>query len=264
MKKEGGEAVKERITMTQKEAKAILDSVIEAETPEKASADLSSMMPTRKHLSKWLGQIGRNQDVRLGKGLDFRRYLGAVVNKLRFHTHSDVNDVTNEENKDMQTKRVKPTVLVKRSKAGSKTSASEDRPSNRAASTKGENPTGESQREKSEPKTASSAKYSKNQDDGDSPEAQRVPRLSRVQEYALKNLLVYADCAVQKDEWGVFDVLARNFDNNGSISYWLNKVGFDHLTKHGKGKDIVDFIRKVSFGVFKDMQKNVGKPIARW
>jgi hypothetical protein len=88
--------------------------------------------------------------------------------------------------------------------------------------------------------------------------------VSRNQQYAIRNLIVFADCAVQKDESGVFDTLARNFDSNGFLSYFLSKSGYGHLTPYGKGRDLIDYIRKVAHEIHRDMKKSIGKPIPRW
>ncbi len=90
------------------------------------------------------------------------------------------------------------------------------------------------------------------------------PAMSRVQEYALKSLLTYADCAVQKNESGIFDVLARNFEDKPLLNFWLWKVGYGHFSKLGRSKDLVDLIRIISREIHRDMKQNVGKPVARW
>ena len=88
--------------------------------------------------------------------------------------------------------------------------------------------------------------------------------VSRNQRSAIRTMLVFVDCVVQKDESGVFDTLARNFDSNGFLSYFLNKIGYAHLTPYGKGRDLIDYIRKVAHEIHRDMKKSIGKPIARW
>ena len=88
--------------------------------------------------------------------------------------------------------------------------------------------------------------------------------MSRVQEYALKSLLTYADCAIQKNESGIFDVLARNFEDKPLLNFWLWKVGYAGLSKHARNKDLLDSIRIISREIYRDMRQNVGKPVARW
>ncbi|MGO9121111.1 MAG: hypothetical protein ACLQPD_26300 [Desulfomonilaceae bacterium] len=90
-----------------------------------------------------------------------------------------------------------------------------------------------------------------------------APAMSLSQKYTLLSIQTFADCAVQKSPDEIFDVLARNFADNGALSFWLHKVGHGHLTTYAKGHDIVDYIRKTSHELFKAM-KYVGKPIARW
>ena len=87
--------------------------------------------------------------------------------------------------------------------------------------------------------------------------------MSLAQKYTLLSIQTFADCVVQQSPDGIFDVLARNFGDNGALSFWLHKVGHGHLTTYAKGHDIVDYIRKTSHELFKAM-KDVGKPIARW
>jgi len=58
--------------------------------------------------------------------------------------------------------------------------------------------------------------------------------------------------------------LARNFADKPMLNFWLWKVGYAHLSKHGKNKDLVDFIRVLSREIHRDMKETVGKPIPRW
>ncbi len=90
------------------------------------------------------------------------------------------------------------------------------------------------------------------------------PAMSRLQDNFLKSLHVFADCVVQPNASGVFDTLARNFADKPMLNYWLFKVGYGHLSKYIRNKDIVDSIRKVAYELHRDMKKTVGKPIARW
>lgn len=91
----------------------------------------------------------------------------------------------------------------------------------------------------------------------------QAPIMSLVQKYNIASILTFADCAVQKSPDGIFDVLARNFIDNGMLSFWLNKVNYGPLTAYSKGHDLVDYIRKVSHELFKAM-KDIDKPVARW
>jgi hypothetical protein len=91
----------------------------------------------------------------------------------------------------------------------------------------------------------------------------QAPSMSLSQKYTLLSIQTFADCAVQQSPDGIFDVLARNFADNGNLSYFLQKVGYGHLTSYARGHDIVDYVRKTSHELFKAM-KDVGKPIARW
>lgn len=86
----------------------------------------------------------------------------------------------------------------------------------------------------------------------------------RLQDHCFRNLLVFADCAVQADRCGVFDVLARNFDNHGTLSDWLNKVGYSGMSGYARGRDLIDYIRIVAHEIHEDMKKSIGKPVARW
>ena len=87
--------------------------------------------------------------------------------------------------------------------------------------------------------------------------------MSKVQTYSILSMMVFADCAVQKDPYGIFDVLARNFVDNGFLSWWLNRIGHGDKTKYAKGRDIVDYIRKIAHELYREL-KEVGKPIARF
>jgi hypothetical protein len=91
-----------------------------------------------------------------------------------------------------------------------------------------------------------------------------TPPMSLAQKYTLLSIQTFADCAVQKSPEAIFDVLARNFGDNGALSFWLHKVGHGHLTAYAKGHDIVDYIRKTSHELFRAMKEDVGRQVARW
>jgi len=88
--------------------------------------------------------------------------------------------------------------------------------------------------------------------------------VGRSQEYYIRSMLVLADCCVQGSPDRVFDVLARNFDSTGAMEWWLHRIGLGHKARFVKGKDLVDAVRKLSFELFKDLRKEIGRPVARW
>ena len=92
----------------------------------------------------------------------------------------------------------------------------------------------------------------------------QAPAMSLSQKYTLLSIQTFADCVVQQSPDGIFDVLARNFADNGTLSFWLHKVGYGHLTAYGKGHDIVDYMRKTAHELFKAIKSDIGKPVARW
>ncbi len=89
------------------------------------------------------------------------------------------------------------------------------------------------------------------------------PMTSRMHDYWIRTMLVFADAAVAKDPDGVFDVLARNFDSAGNLSWWLHRVGHGDKAQYAKGRDLVEYIRKVAHELHRDL-KEIGKPVARW
>ncbi len=91
-----------------------------------------------------------------------------------------------------------------------------------------------------------------------------TPHVSRVQDYALRNALVFADCCVQTGPEAVFDVLARNFDSVGALGWWLHRVGKGELVPRTKGKDLIDALRIVSHTLYRQIRIEIGKPIPRW
>ena len=256
--------VKERITMTQTEVRSILEAVTGAETREQACGILSVMTPNRKLLSYWLGQIGRRQETKLGEGLDFHRYLDAVVNSIRSHAQAEVTLSIDEKENALKKKIVKPVVVINRSK--SRPDADEPTDNSREI----EEPIDQGKllhagnEERLEPTAASPVNDSDSRQGKELSEAFPPPAMSRAQDYAMRNLLVFADCAVQEDESGVFDVLARNFDSTGLMGYWLNKVGYGHLTQYAKDRDLVQYIRKAAHQIHRHMKRTVGKPVTRW
>jgi hypothetical protein len=90
-----------------------------------------------------------------------------------------------------------------------------------------------------------------------------LSNVSLVQKYSILSMLVYADCAVKLSPDEVFHVLARNFDNPGLLSWWLHRIGHGDKAKYAKGRDLIDYIRKIAHELHRDL-KNVGKPVARF
>ncbi len=257
---------KARTTMTQQEALAIFQEMIASPSIDDAVQFLKSTLRSRRAFSAWLGQIGHRQDVRLGKGKGFTSYIKAVVES--FCNRGTVHDITAErkEYKEMGTKDEKPVVIIRKSKAGNNV----DNP----AKSSEENPvrvdetTSQSARDDTldltlnGPEKAQASK-SNNVPMSDTPSSEK-PDMSRVQLYALRNLLVFADCAVQKDESGIFDTLARNFEDKGLLNFWLWKVGYGHLSKQTRNKDLLDSMRILSRELYREMKQTVGRPVARW
>ena len=257
------EDIKERISMIQDEARSILDSVMVAETDLQACEILKAQLPDRKHLTYWLGQIGRRKDARLGRNLDFRRYINAVVENLRSR-QQEIAIVPKDRDKKPKGK------IVKQADTGGRDPEKSGIDENTKDQEELMSPkrqlktSGAEDSRHSEPATSlSETNLDENQ--GQNSEANPPePHLSYVQEYAIRNTLVYADCAVQKDESGVFDVLARNFADKGMVGYFLTKVGHQHLVQYAKNRDIIDYIRVVSRELYREMKGTVGKRTARW
>lgn len=107
---------------------------------------------------------------------------------------------------------------------------------------------------------------------GSNPSSMQLPSVSgfdfdgvsRNQQYVLRNMLVLCDCCVQASPDGIFDVLARNFSDTGALMWWLRKVGKFHVAELVKGKDLVDAIRKAAHELYRDLKKEIGRPVARW
>jgi hypothetical protein len=258
------ETVRERVTMTQTEATSILEAVTGAETKEQAREIFSVMVPSRKHLTYWLGQIGHRQETKLGEGLDFSRYLDAVVNSLRSRAQTDMTVSTHEKENAMKKKIVKPVTVVNKSKSQPNADDPTDNPTEIGKPVDQVKPVLAGNEGRLEPTAASPVDDSESRQGKGLSEALPAPTMGRAQDYAMRNLFVFADCAIQKNESGVFDVLARNFDSTGLMSYWLNKVGYGHLTRYAKDRDLVQYIRKAAYEIHRHMKKAVGKPVARW
>ena len=93
---------------------------------------------------------------------------------------------------------------------------------------------------------------------------QPAQQLGRNQKMWIDTMMVFADCAVQKSPDGIFDVLARNFQDTGGLNWWLWRIGKGELTEHLKGKDIVDAIRKLSFVLFKSLKLEINRSLPRF
>ena len=96
------------------------------------------------------------------------------------------------------------------------------------------------------------------------PETQPVLQMSRIQHLWIATMHIFADCSVQKSPEGIFDVLARNFEDTAALSWWLWRIGYGDKTKLLKGKDIVDAIRKVAHLLYRDLKKEIGRPVVRF
>jgi hypothetical protein len=95
-------------------------------------------------------------------------------------------------------------------------------------------------------------------------ETQSAPQMSRIQRYWIGTMLVFADCALQKDPEGVFDVLARNFEHTGALSWFLWKIGHGEMTRFVRGKDLIEAIRKIAHELYRYLKTEVGRPVARF
>jgi hypothetical protein len=257
-----------RLTMTQQEALTILQEVLAAPSIDVAVQLLKAKLPTRKAFTYWLGQVGHRQDVRLGKGKGFVSYVRAVLES--FSHRGSVNEVPSErkEKEEMAKKDQRPVVITRKGahKNGSTMSEGtteethstvEDRntyPVSNEEMTLGQN--GPEKLQESERKGESSSDTP--------PEDKPATSVSKVQEYARKTLLTYADCAVQKEEEGILHVLGRNFEDKGLLNFWLWKAGYGELSKLIRNKDLFDSLRIISRELYRDMKATIGKPIARW
>jgi len=256
------EAIRASISMIQAEARSILEAVTDAETTEQACEILKTRLPDRRHVTYWLGQIGRRGHVRLGQGKDFLAYITAVVERIRSRIETHVD----KEGKTMSKREGKPIVVIKKGKPHATANESEG-PCEVISAVLAEvapAPTDNHLKDS----TVIVAENVQEPETTDHPRENTFPEqeapISRVQEYALRNLRVFADCAVQKDEEGIFHVLGRNFEDKPMLHFWLWKVGYGHLSRFIRNKDLLDSLRILSREIYRDMKETVGKPIPRW
>ena len=95
------------------------------------------------------------------------------------------------------------------------------------------------------------------------PLAAIVPTMSRPQFNAWASAHILADAAVQQDPSGVYDVLARNFVDSGTLSWWLHRIGHGDMTRLGRRKDLFDYLRLVSNALHRQLKHDLGRPVAR-
>jgi hypothetical protein len=88
--------------------------------------------------------------------------------------------------------------------------------------------------------------------------------VSRNQQYVLRNMLVLCDCCVQSSPDGIFNVLARNFNDTGGVMWFMRKIGKSHIADLLKGKDVVDAVRKAAHELHRELKGEIGRPVARW
>jgi len=256
-----------RITMTQGDALAIFQKVIAATTAEEASAMLLSEIPNRRRLTSWLGQIGQ-KDMRLGKNRDFNAYITAVVVSIRNRNRDHELPSDRKEEQEMGKKDQRPVVIVRKNKRQNGIEESPETTERTAASGEDGNTNPVSNDEMTlalnGPEKVQESEGKGESSSDTPPEDKPATTVSKVQEYALKTLLTYADCAVQKDEEGIFHVLGRNFEDKPMLHFWLWKVGYGHLSRFIRNKDLLDSLRILSREIYRDMKETVGKPIPRW
>ncbi len=71
------------ISMTQEAVWDIFQRVVTADSLEEALRHVAASLPSRRHFTYWLGQIGHRLEVRLGRDRAFSEYLAAVIARLR-------------------------------------------------------------------------------------------------------------------------------------------------------------------------------------
>ncbi len=233
---------KPRITMSQSHAWEILAKLATTKDSESAYDQLLQELPTRSHLTYWLGQIGHRSDVKLGRDQQFEDFLKVMAAKLRVRSQ-ELQCAIDQEQKGEEME----------------TMDNENHQAEEIQVTKDiteENLT-EDLFNESSPTVSQDASQSKGEDQVE------VQDISRNQSYWISTMKIFADCAVQENQQGVFDVLARNFDTSGHLSWWLWRIGHADKCKYTKRKDIVDAIRKVSSELYRDLRQDIGRRICR-
>lgn len=99
--------------------------------------------------------------------------------------------------------------------------------------------------------------------DANAPPEKTAPTMSRPQFNAWASAHILADCAVQGDASGVCDVLARNFIDAGTLSWWLHRIGHGDMSRLGQRKDLFDYLRLVSNALHRQLKRDLGRPVAR-
>lgn len=259
--KDRGERQRSRVTMTQTEALTIWKDVVTANTTGAAVQSLVSKMLSRRHFSYWLTQVGYRQAVKLGRGKGFVGYVTAVVECIRARKKTHVE----KEGETMGKRDDKPVVVIRKGRSRATTNGSDEADDR----TKVANEVTPVPTDKEPDRVISGGPEKAHESDtmGTLPADKlsvQNPTMSRVQEYNLKTLRVYADCAVQRDEAGIIDVLARNFEDKALLNFWLWKAGLGHLSKLIRNKDLLDSLRIISRELHREMKQSVGQPVSRW
>ena len=236
----------ERFTMTQKTVRGIFEQVVTANNPDEAFKQLSASLPTGNHLTYWLGQIGHRLDVRLGRDRGFPEYLAEVASSLWKRSRNQYRESFLEsKGGTMKSKKAQSQRVVKATTQKQKMPEIDE---NDSAVEQG--------------LPATDVELTPAEAVSEEPKTSSAPQIGRIQQYWIFTMLVFADCAVQKDPDEVFDVLARNFDTPGALSWWLYRIGHGDMAKYVKGRDLVEYFRKVAHELHRDL-KGMGKPVAR-
>lgn len=232
-----------KIKMTQSEAWAIYNSLSNLGDHEQAYNKLRAELPTRNHLTHWLGQIGHRLEVKSGKGKDREQFLREIVEKLWKRSRELRPEIDQE---------LKGQVMEKTEFENGNLQVPDEESlieESRFTGDLEEQRTMVSENDPVDPQT---------------PGEENVQEIGKIQGYWIAIMKIYADCAVQRSEEGVFHVLGRNFESSGDLSWWLWKIGHADKCKYTKYRDIVDAIRKVAALLHKDLRKDVGLPVDRW
>ncbi len=121
----------------------------------------------------------------------------------------------------------------------------------------------ENRAESPETQTATMMENTPKLTDATAPPGKVVPSMSRPQFNTWVTAYILADAAIQQDASGVYDVLARNFQDSGMLSWFLHRIGHADMTKLGRRKDLFDYLRLVSNALHRELKRDLGRPVAR-
>jgi hypothetical protein len=228
----------EHITMTQKDVWKIFNVVRSAKTVEKAIDGLCAHIDNRRHLSYWLGQIGHQGMVKLGRSKSDKHYIKEVAMAL-WNRKPQEDDMS--EGKDLETTTGDPADVAQPIIDEGNPIHVDDTEQEEEAETQAEAEQTEESTEESEipqdtttPDTDGKKKH------------KREPRTHMMHVW-----LLFADVVRAPNAEAVESLFTEKFKNKMDVGFWLIKTDYRHNMELGKRRKLPEYLSELAKEMFK-------------